>query len=94
MDWLLQVFCSHPPSLSIIKTQGQRLYTECRKCGKESPGIITGEMAPTSVAPINPFYQVEDRDPVGLSYAEARALAVWSDQIRRSRAGLPVVFDA
>ena len=92
MDWLLQVFCSHPPSLSIIRTKGQRLFTECRKCGKESPGILTGKVPTTVAQPINPFYQVEDRDPLGLSDADARMLAMWSDRCR-SLSGVPM-FDA
>lgn len=40
MTWLFQLFCKHAHTL--IKTKGNRLYTECARCGKESPGVLTG----------------------------------------------------
>jgi hypothetical protein len=61
MDWLLQFFCSHP--LSIIKTDGNRLYTECWKCGKTSPGVLTGKI-PAAVP-----------DFRGITESEVRVLA-------------------
>lgn len=33
-----QIFCFHKP---IRKLEGTRFFTECRKCGKQSYGIIT-----------------------------------------------------
>lgn len=102
--WLHQFFCSHEKTY--IKTNGDRLYTECQRCGKASPGVLTGNAilrdfrpervregrAVRAVPVRNVMEQMEDA--LTLDPAEVAALCTWSEQVARERAGLRVVYDA
>lgn len=40
LTWLSQLFCSHRDTY--LRHRGDRIFTECKRCGKESPGVLTG----------------------------------------------------